>query len=119
MTAASDSPDLQFSKDSEGATLIVGDLREQNASDFEQLVRTLVVEPGDSVVLDLHRFDIEDGVALATCINSIRELGTRTSRILLRGAPQMLGHNLYRTGMLGGSGAVELIDMRLDEPSGV
>jgi anti-anti-sigma regulatory factor len=118
MTVASDSSDLQFSTDSEGVTLVAGDLREQNASDFELLVRTLVVEPGDSVVLDLHRLDIEDGVALATCINSLRELRARTSRIVLRGAPQMLGHNLYRTGILEGPAAIELVDMRLDEPSG-
>ena len=71
------------------------------------------------VILDLHGLDIEDGVALATCINSLRELRARTSGLVLRGAPQMLGHNLYRTGMLEGPRAVELIEMRLDEPSGV
>jgi anti-anti-sigma regulatory factor len=111
--------DVQFSSNSEGATLVVGDLREQNAANFESGVRALVVESAGSVILDLHGLDIEDGAALATCINSLRELRARVSGLVLRGAPQMLGHNLYRTGMLNGPGAVELLDMRLDEPSGV
>ena len=119
MDAASDTCAIQFSRDSGGATLVVGDLREQNASDFESRVRTLVVDPGGSLILDLRGLDIEDGVALATCINSLRELRARVNVLVLRGAPQMLGHNLYRTGMLEGPGAVEMVDMRLDEPSGV
>ena len=119
MNTVPDSSEVQFSSDSQGATLVVGDLSQQNAFDFESRVRTLGVESGGSVVLDLSGLDIEDGVALATCINSLRELRARTGRLVLRGAPQMLGHNLYRTGMLDGAGAVELVDMRLDEPSGV
>jgi anti-anti-sigma regulatory factor len=99
--------------------VVEGDLREQNAADFESRVRTLVVETDGSVTLDLRGLDIDDGVALATCINSLRELRARTSGLVLLGAPQMLGHNLYRTGMLEGPGGVRLIDMRLDEPSGV
>ena len=118
MNAPSDTSEVQFSSDSEGATLVVGDLREQNASDFESRLRTLVVEPGGSVILDLRGLDIEDGVALATCINSLRELRGRASSLVLRGSPQMLAHNLYRSGMLEGPGAIELVDMRLDEPSG-
>lgn len=111
--------DVRFTEYDKNSILVEGDLREQNASDFESRVRTLVVEPGGSLILDLRGLDIEDGVALATCINSLRELRARTSGLVLRGAPQMLGHNLYRTGMLEGPGAVELIDMRLDEPSGI
>jgi len=113
-----DNPELHFSRDSECAILVVGDLREQNASDFETRVRALAVDPGGSVTLDLGGLDIEDGVALATCINSLRELRARTSSLVLRGAPQMLGHNLYRTGMLEGPAAVVMVDMRRDEPSG-
>ena len=119
MNASSDTSDLRFSSDSEGATLVVGDLREQNASEFEFRLGELMVEPGASVILDVHGLYIEDGVALATCINALRELRTRVSGLVLRGAPQMLGHNLYRIGMLEGPAAVDLVDMRLDEPSGV
>ena len=119
MNAASDTSDLRFSSDSDGATLVAGDLSERNVSAFESRFRTLVVDPGCSVILDLSRLDIEDGVALATCINALRELRARVSGLVLRGAPQMLGHNLYRIGMLEGPGAVEMADMRLDEPSGI
>jgi anti-anti-sigma regulatory factor len=118
MNAPSDTSEVQFSSGSEGATLVEGDLREQNASDFESGVRTLVVEADNPVILDLHGLDIEDGVALTTCINSLRDLRARSIGLVLRGAPQILGHNLYRTGLLGGSRAIELIDMRLDEPGG-
>ena len=111
--------DVHFIKADQNSILVEGDLREQNASDFESRVRTLVVDPGGSLILDLRGLDIEDGIALATCINSLRELRARVNVLVLRGAPQMLGHNLYRTGMLEGPGAVEMVDMRLDEPSGV
>ena len=110
--------DVRFIKADPNSILVEGDLREQNASDFESRLRTLVVDAGGSVILDLSGLDIEDGVALTTCINSLRELRARSIGLVLRGAPQMLGHNLYRTGLLGGSGAIELIDMRLDEPGG-
>ena len=111
--------DVHFTEADRNLLLIEGDLREQNACAFESRVRTLVVKDGDLVILDLHGLDIEDGVALATCINSLRELRARVNGLELRGAPQMLGHNLYRTGMLEGPRAVALLDMRLDEPSGV
>ena len=119
MNAASDMSFLRFSSDSDGATLVAGDLSEQNASDFESRLRALAVAAGGSVTLDLSGLDIEDGLALATCINAIRELRARANRLVLLGAPQMLGHNLYRIGMLEGPWAVEIVDMRLDEPSGV
>jgi anti-anti-sigma regulatory factor len=111
--------DVRFIKADQNSILVEGDLKEENASDFESRVRTLIVEPGTSVILDFRGLDIEDGVALATCINSLRELRARASGLVLRGAPQMLGHNLYRIGMLEGPGAVEMVDMRLDESSGV
>ena len=119
MDAESDISDLIFSRNSEGATNVSGGLREQNASDFESRLKTLVIEADGSVTLDLCGLDIEDGVALATCINALRELRARVRRLVLRGAPQMLGHNLYRVGMLEGPRAVEMVEMRLDEPSGV
>ena len=118
MDGGSDTSEVQFSIVCDGAILVEGDLREQNARDFESRIRTLVVEPGDLVILDLSGLDIEDGIALATCINSLRDLRARVSGIVLRGAPQMLGHNLYRTGMLEGASAIELVDMRQDESSG-
>ena len=113
-----DTSEVSFSGQTEGVTLVAGDLTEENASSFLSQVRSLVLGPDGSVILDLRELDIEDGVALAACINSLRELRTRVNKLVLRGASQMLGHNLYRTGMLDGPSAIELVDMRLDEPSG-
>ena len=112
-----DTSEVSFSNESEGVTFVAGDLREKNASSFLSQVRSLVLGSDGSVILDLRELDIEDGVALAACINSLRELRARVHKLVLRCAPQMLGHNLYRTGMLDGPNAIELVDMRLDEPS--
>lgn len=98
--------------------IVEGDLNADNAAQFERRLRALNAESNRAVKLDLSGLDIDDGVALATALNSLRELRGRSARIILVGAPQMLGHNLYRVGLLDGAGAVELIDMRLDEPTG-
>jgi anti-anti-sigma regulatory factor len=100
-----------------GAIKIEGDLGRDNAAEFERLLGSLGAGRESTVVLDLHGLDIDDGAGLAAAINSLRELRARTSGVVLAGAPQMLGHNLYRLGMLG-AGAIELVDMRLDEPAG-
>ena len=100
------------------AVIIEGELTEANAEEFERQMNELVREPGQKITLDLYGLDIDDGVALATFINLLRRLRRQTSRLILKGAPQMLGHNLYRVGMLDDD-AITLIDMRLDEPSGI
>lgn len=98
--------------------IIEGDLNHHNAAEFERRMHALEAAPGRAMILDLSGLDIDDGVAIVTAINSLRELRNRSARIILKGAPQMLCHNLYRVGLLGEGGAVELIDMRLDEPTG-
>ncbi len=101
----------------DGWTHVEGDLSEQSAPGFERLMLEMNGETG-VVMLDFSALDIEDGPALAAAINSLRRACSRPARLLIRGAPQMLGHNLYRTGMLA-AGQVELLDMRLDEPAGI
>jgi anti-anti-sigma regulatory factor len=100
------------------AVIIEGDLTHQNAAEFERRMRELKPSPGGVVRLDFSGFDIDDGVALVTTLNSLRELRGRTARVILMHAPQMLCHNLYRVGLLGEGSVVELVDMRLDEPAG-
>ena len=100
------------------AVIIEGELTEANAEEFERRMNELVREPQGEITLDLYGLDIDDGVALATFINLLRSLRARASRLVLKGAPQMLGHNLYRVGMLEPD-AITLIDMRRDEPSGI
>ena len=77
----------------------------------------LVVEADRPITLDLFGLDIEDGVALTTCLNVLRDLRSRTGGLVIRGAPQMLGHNLYRAGLLGEVNGIELMETRLDEAS--
>lgn len=101
-----------------GAVIIEGELTEANAAEFEQRMNEFTREPGQKITLDLYGLDIDDGVGLAIFINSLRRLRDCRTRLVLKGAPQMLGHNLYRLGLLD-SDALALVDMRLDEPSGI
>jgi anti-anti-sigma regulatory factor len=100
------------------AVIIEGELTEANAGEFERRMNELAQETRREITLDLYGLDIDDGIALVTVINSLRRLRAHDARITLKGAPQMLCHNLYRVGLLD-DGAIELIDMRLDEPSGI
>src|SRR5688572_21287398 len=106
--------EVRFAADDQDSILIDGDLNEQNASAFAAEARRLAVEADRPMKLNLSGLDIDDGIALATCVNVLRELRARVSKLVLRGAPQILGHNLYRVGMLEGPDKVELLDMRLD-----
>jgi len=95
---------------------IEGELTTENAVDFESRLSALHVDAGSAITLDMTALDIEDGVALTTAINAIRGLRAGGARIVLKGAPQMLGHNLYRIGLLEGRNPIELVDLRADEP---
>jgi anti-anti-sigma regulatory factor len=119
VNGANDNAELQIIQLAESNTiLIAGDLAEANALEFERQINALNIDPGSSsIILNLHGLDIDDGAALATVVNAIRRLRTRASRLVLIGAPQMLGHNLYRVGLLGGEHAIELVEMRQDEPA--
>ena len=112
-------PDFRVIERMAGEAIIIeGELTEANAEEFERRLGELIQKPQREITLDLYGLDIEDGVALATFINSLRRLRARASRLVLKGAPQVLGHNLYRVGLLE-QDAITLIDMRMDEPSGI
>lgn len=68
-------------------------------------------------VLDLAEFDIEDGIAAAHAVNAVRLMCSRVSVLQIVAAPQVLAHNLYRTGQLA-QGGIDLKDMREDEAYG-
>jgi len=95
-----------------------GDLSEANIADFESGLLSLEADGDATFTLDLSGLDICDGVAAATAVSCLRRLRGRARHLVLAGAPQVLGHNLYRVGLLEGAGAIELVDMRLDEPAG-
>ena len=102
----------------DGAVIVEGELRESNAHELEKLLHDFAAEAGGVVRLDLSGLDIDDGAGLAAAINALRSVRARSSKLVLARAPQMLCHNLYRLGLLDGRGAIELIDMREDEPAG-
>jgi len=119
MKGANSDSDLYIIEQSEGEPVIVeGELTRSNAGEFQSRLRSLNLKPGRAVTLDLTGLDIEDGIAIATVINAIRELRAVSAGVIIRGAPQILGHNLYRVGMLEGGSPIRLVDMRLDEPHG-
>jgi anti-anti-sigma regulatory factor len=107
---------LQISSRSDGAMVMEGVLSQRNAEDFQSALDSLSVEANGEMTFDLFGFDVEDGVAVATFINALRDLLKRVGRVKLIGAPQILCHNLYRVGLLESNSAIELVAMREDEP---
>jgi anti-anti-sigma regulatory factor len=108
----------RFTKRQDGAIIIEGDLNHENAEAFRQALGLLKAEPDSKTVLDMSGFDVDDGIGVAIAINALRDLLERAGWVQLIGAPQILGHNLYRVGLMGANTTIELIDMREDEPYG-
>jgi len=67
--------------------------------------------------MELSELEIADGVAATQAVNAVRLLSARVVLLRIVGAPQVLGHNLYRTGQLA-QGNIELVAMREDEAYG-
>jgi anti-anti-sigma factor len=116
MNEEKDSFEIYLSE-SDDEIVVTGDLNEMNAAAFAAKTRELAFEGQGPLILNLRGLDIDDGTALAILVNLLRELRGRAGKLIVFGAPQMLGHNLYRVGMLEGPAAVELVDMRRDEPA--
>lgn len=101
-----------------GAAIEVeGMLSASEGQSFEARLEAAPIAPG-RCTLDLSRLDIEDAAAAVSAVNGVRGLLARTGRLVILGAPQVLGHNLYRVGLLGEGSTVELVDMREDEAYG-
>ena len=67
-----------------------------------------LAEEGETIQLDLHELELEDGTAVAEAVNALRAL-VKLAPVVLWHAPQMLAHTLYKTNMLsGGRLALEL-----------
>ncbi len=103
---------------SDGVIVVEGELNHRNVEAFQNALENLTLEPGGEIVFAMSGFDVDDGIAVVTAINALRDLLERVSRLKLLCAPQILCHNFYRLGMLETGGAIELIDMREDEPYG-
>jgi hypothetical protein len=109
---------LQVTRRQDGVIVVEGALNQRNAEAFQSALESLNLEPNGEIVLAMFGFDVDDGIGVVTAINALRDLLKRASKLKLIGAPQILCHNLYRVGMLELGHAVELIDMREDEPYG-
>jgi hypothetical protein len=80
-------------------------------TDLRALSKRSLIRP---LVVDLSRLDIEGGETLAATVECLRE-ARADGRLIIRGAPQILAHNLYRIGALGGRRPIELEGTRKDE----
>lgn len=109
---------LQITQRGDGAIVVKGELNYLNAEAFQSALDSLPAEPTGEIVFVMFDFDVDDGIAVVTTINALRDLLKRASKLTLIGAPQILCHNIYRVGMLETGKAIELIDMREDEPYG-
>lgn len=74
--------------------------------------------PAGAVELDLTELEITDASGVLASVDAIRALAAARERIVIRGAPLLLGHNLYRAGLLERDSGLELVAMREDEPYG-
>lgn len=106
------SGELSATVDADGLVLS-GDLSRDNSRDLLEWMEGL----SPISRMDLSELDIEDGVAATHAVNAVRMLCAQVSVLYLKGAPQVLAHNLYRTGLLA-EGGIELVDMRQDEAYG-
>ena len=99
-----------------GGLVIRGDLTRGNVVMLVRYLRKL--NSGADLALDLSGLEIEDVEPLVLMVNLLRELRERVQRLTVKGAPQLLGHNLYRANLLAGPRAIELIETREDQAYG-
>lgn len=97
----------------DGQLRLSGDLTRSNSTELLQWLPSIP----PVTCLELAEFDIDDGVAATQAVNALRLLCAQVPVLRIDSAPQVLAHNLYRTGLLA-QGNIELIDMREDEAYG-
>jgi|GEM_PF-1654307 len=68
--------------------------------------------------LDLSAMELADAGGAVAVINLIRRLRETTETVVVAGAPQAVGHGLYRIGMLEPGRGIRMEQMREDEPFG-
>lgn len=106
------SPDLYVTQGDDTLS-IGGELTRDNSPILLQWLETQAAVSH----LELSELDIEDGVAATYAVNAVRLLLERGAALEIEAAPQVLAHNLYRTGMLQERG-ITLRAMREDEAYG-
>lgn len=94
-----------------------GELSRDDLAVFEAGMTALMAS-SVPLVMDMHALDIIDGMAVVAAVDGLRRLAAARQRLEIHGAPQVLGHNLYRVAALGPDSPIVLVAMREDEPYG-
>jgi len=96
--------------------IVEGILARPTAASLEGLLATLLHKASGPASLDLTDLDIEDTEGMLALVDLLRAQQRAGVALTLIGAPQALGHNLYRSRLIEGPNAIRLVDMRQDEP---
>ena len=75
------------------------------------------IEPRQQVEIELEDLDTDDAHGLAVLINLLKKTLEGGSRVTLYHSPQMLGHSLYKNGLLREGSGLTLVEPRRREPS--
>ena len=96
--------------------ILEGILACTTAASLEGLVAHLLQKAPGPAALDLTDLDIEDTDGMLALVDFLRARQQAGIALTLIGAPQALGHNLYRMRIMEGPNPIRLVDMRHDEP---
>jgi ABC-type transporter Mla MlaB component len=101
-----------------GVLILSGDM---NRTDIKALDRQLpgLLPPraacGDALVIDCDALEIDDGMAMAALVRLLKIAVRQGGVYHLRGAGQMLAHNIYRAHLM--DNGITLLETRMNEPS--
>ena len=98
--------------------IVEGILARTTAGSLDGLLANLWGKTPGPAALDLMDLEIEDAEGIVALLDLIRARRGGGFALTLIGAPQLLGHNLYRMGLLDCPNPIRLVDMRQDEPAG-
>lgn len=101
--------------DGHPSVCVGGSIDRRSARMFAQVLSqdTRALTRGNArIELDLSDLELDDGSAVAEAVNAIREL-LADSPVVLRQAPQMLAHTLYKAGLLR-DGQLSLVEPRTE-----
>ena len=102
-----------------GLIRLAGDLDAQEAAHLERQLTDIRLLPAGLLIVEMQELELLDGQAVVALVNGLRHLRKRVARLEVHGAPQILGHNLYRINSLAAGGeTIVLCDMREDEAYG-
>jgi hypothetical protein len=95
------SPELLI-RSTEARITIGGSVDAHSAAGFAEALRSdvgVLVGSAERIELDLDDLELCDATAVAEALNALRWLAGRV-RLVVRRAPQMLAHALYKAGLL-------------------